>query len=224
MQENQERVIISLDPDFNPTGNKHPNTIKKEMKADPDFLEMSEDEQNAIFERVDNLINSTDDINQYGTLSEMVQEASRWGYEDIRYQKNLIVNFNNLNENLKTPDNYFKKYVDGSVLNAGEVIAKLTVRDNDYPCSSYLVIWEMIMPFTGRVFALTEFDNVVGHYKSWNQDLFVIGGINDTRQEAIAWYKEVTGKIVTYKTAEELAEEKQDSDKKVNSFASKWGL
>ena len=100
MQENQERVIISLDPDFNPTGNKHPNTIKKEMKADPDFLEMSEDEQNAIFERVDNLINSTDDINQYGTLSEMVQEASRWGYEDIRYQKNLIVNFNNLNENL----------------------------------------------------------------------------------------------------------------------------
>ena len=96
MQENQERVIISLDPDFNPTGNKHPNTIKKEMKADPDFLEMSEDEQNAIFERVDNLINSTDDINQYGTLSEMVQEASRWGYEDIRYQKNLIVNFNNL--------------------------------------------------------------------------------------------------------------------------------
>ena len=127
MQENQERVIISLDPDFNPTGNKHPNTIKKEMKADPDFLEMSEDEQNAIFERVDNLINSTDDINQYGTLSEMVQEASRWGYEDIRYQKNLIVNFNNLNENLKTPENYFKKYVDGSVLNAGEVIAKLTV-------------------------------------------------------------------------------------------------
>ena len=45
MQENQERVIISLDPDFNPTGNKHPNTIKKEMKADPDFLELSEDEQ-----------------------------------------------------------------------------------------------------------------------------------------------------------------------------------
>lgn len=54
--------------------------------------------------------------------------------------------------------------------------------------------------------------------------LFVIAGINDTRQEAIAWYKEVTGKIVTYKTDEELAEEKQDSDKKVNSFASKWGL
>ena len=145
MQENQERVIISLNPNFNPTGSKHPNTIKKEMKADPDFLEMSEDEQNAIFERVDNLINSTDDINQYGTLSEMVQEASRWGYEDIRYQKNLIVNFNNLNENLKTPENYFKKYVDGSVLNAGEVIAKLTVRDNDYPCSSYLVIWEICL-------------------------------------------------------------------------------
>ena len=224
MQENQERVIISLDPDFNPTGNKHPNTIKKEMKADPDFLELSEDEQNAIFERVDNLINSTDDISKYGTLSEMVEEASHWGHGYIRYQKNLIVNFNNLNENLKTPDNYFKKYVDGSVLNAGEVIAKLTVRDNDYPCSSYLVIWEMIMPFTGRVFALTDFDNTVGHYKSWNQDLFVIGGINDTRQEAIAWYKEVTGKIVTYKTDEELAEEKQDSDKKVNSFASKWGL
>ncbi len=224
MQENQERVIISLDPDFNPTGNKHPNTIKKEMMADPDFQELSEDEQNAIFERVDNLITSTDDINQYGTLSEMVQEASRWGHKDIRYQKNLIVNSNNLNENLKAIKDYVKQYVDGTVLNAGEVIAKLTVRDNDYPCSSYLVIWEMIMPFTGRVFALTDFDNTIGVYKSWNQDLFVIGGINDTRQEAIAWYKEVTGKIVTYKTDEELAEEKQDSDKKVNSFASKWGL
>ena len=76
MQENQERVIISLNPNFNPTGSKHPNTIKKEMKSDPDFLELSEDEQNAIFERVDNLINSTDDIIRYGTLSEMVEEAS----------------------------------------------------------------------------------------------------------------------------------------------------
>lgn len=45
MQENQERVIISLNPNFNPTGSKHPNTIKKEMKSDPDFLELSEDEQ-----------------------------------------------------------------------------------------------------------------------------------------------------------------------------------
>ena len=47
MQETQfkeERIIISLNPDFNPTGNKHPNTIKKEMKSDPDFLELSEDE------------------------------------------------------------------------------------------------------------------------------------------------------------------------------------
>ena len=48
--------------------------------------------------------------------------------------------------------------------------------------------------------------------------------MNDTRKDAIAWYKEVTCKIVTYKSDEELAEEKQDSDKKVNSFASKWGL
>ena len=224
MQENQERVIFSLDPDFNPTGNKHPNTIKKELKADPDFLELSEDEQNTLFEKVDNLISSTDDISKYGTLSEMVEEASHWGHGNIRYQKNLIVYQNGLNDKLKYPELLSSTYIDGNVLNAGEVIAKFTVRDNDYPCSSYLVIWEMIMPFTGRVFALTEFDNVVGHYKSWNQDLFVIGGINDTRQEAIAWYKEVTGKIVTYKTDEELAEEKQDSDKKVNSFASKWGL
>ena len=48
---------------------------------------MSEDEQNAIFERVDNLINSTDDINQYGTLSEMVQEASRWGLRRYKISK-----------------------------------------------------------------------------------------------------------------------------------------
>ena len=224
MQENQERVIISLNPNFNPTGSKHPNTIKKEMKSDPDFLELSEDEQNALFEKVDNLISSTDDISKYGTLSEMVEEASHWGHGNIRYQKNLIVSLNELNDKLKYSEFLSSKYIDGNVLNAGEVIAKLTVQDNDYPCFSYLVIWEMIMPFTGRVFALTDFDNTVGHYKSWNQDLFVIGGMNDTRKDAIAWYKEVTGKIVTYKRDEELAEEKQDSDKKVNSFASKWGL
>ena len=224
MQENQERVIISLNPNFNPTGNKHPNTIKKEMKADPDFLELSEDEQNTLFEKVDNLISSTDDISKYGTLSEMVEEASHWGHGNIRYQKNLIVYQNGLNDKLKYPELLSSTYIDGNVLNAGEVIAKLTVDDNDYPYSSNLVIWEMIMPFTGRVFALTDFDNTVGHYKCWNQDLFVIGGINDTRQEAIAWYKEVTGKIVTYKTAEELAEEKQASAQKVNKFASKWGF
>ena len=224
MQENQERVIISLDPDFNPTGNKHPNTIKKEMKADPDFLELSEDEQNAIFERVDNLINSTDDIIRYGTLSEMVEEASHWGHGNIRYQKELKVYLNDVNDKLKYPEVFPDTFVDGTILNAGEVIAKLTISDNDYPCSSFLVIWEMIMPFTGRVFTLTDINNYCSHHKSWNEDLFVIGGIDDTRQEAIAWYKEVTGKIVTYKTDEELAEEKQDSDKKVNSFASKWGL
>ena len=65
MQETQfkeERIIISLNPDFNPTGNKHPNTIKKEMKSDPDFLELSEDEQKALFKKVDSLISTMDDI------------------------------------------------------------------------------------------------------------------------------------------------------------------
>ena len=227
MQETQfkeERIIISLNPDFNPTGNKHPNTIKKEMKSDPDFLELSEDEQKALFKKVDSLISTMDDIKKYGTLSEMVEEASRWGHGNIRYQKNLIVSLNELNDKLKYSEFLSSKYIDGNVLNAGEVIAKLTVQDNDYPCFSYLVIWEMIMPFTGRVFALTDFDNTVGHYKSWNQDLFVIGGMNDTRKDAIAWYKEVTGKIVTYKSDEELAEEKQASAQKVNKFASKWGI
>ena len=85
MQENQERVIISLNPDFNPTGKKHPDAIKKEMKADPAFLELSEDEQNALFTKVDGLISDMDDIKKYGTLSEMVEEASHWNW--ITYNK-----------------------------------------------------------------------------------------------------------------------------------------
>ena len=47
---------------------------------------------------------------------------------------------------------------------------------------------------------------------------------NNTITDFEEWYKEVTGKIVTYKSDEELAEEKQASAQKVNKFASKWGI
>ena len=224
MQESCERIIISLDPEFNPSGRKHPNTIKREMKADPDFQELSSEEQETLLAKADNMIQSSDDITKYGTLQEMVDEASLWGHGSIRFQKNLIVSLNSINDRLKGEGFLERPYKDGCVLNQGEVIAKLEVNDNDYPSFSYLYLWNMIMPFTGRVFALTEFDNIVGHYKHWHEDLFIIGNITDTREDAIEWYKKTTGKIPTYKTPEEIEKEKQASDRKVNKLANKWGL
>ena len=61
-------------------------------------------------------------------------------------------------------------------------------------------------------------------HKQWNEDIFIIAGRNETRKEVIAWYKKSTGKIPSYKSADELKEEKQASANKVNKFASKWGI
>lgn len=250
MQENQERVIISLDPSFNPTGNKHPNTIKKEMKADPDFLEMSEDEQKALFTKVDGLISTMDDIKKYGTLSEMVEEASRWNCSGVPYGKNLILD--KFNKKLcYTEDEYVNLhggweriwseeidvpmhlYKDGVVLNAGEKIMSVGVYHTRLLANPrYVPIWDIVMPFTGRIFALTDIKDPEMNcdsskedmHKQWNEDIFIIAGRNDTRKEVIAWYKETTGKIPSYKSADELKEEKQASTNKVNKFASKWGI
>ena len=259
MQETQfkeERIIISLNPDFNPTGNKHPNTIKKEMKSDPDFLELSEDEQKALFKKVDSLISTMDDIKKYGTLSEMVEEASHWNCSGVPYGKDLILDkFNkklcytedeyvNLHggwvrmgcEGIRVPLHLGEGdfiYKDGVVLNAGEKIMSVVVYNTDVVAEPrYVPIWDIVMPFTGKIFALTDIqDPEMGYnsskedkHKQWNEDIFIIAGRNDTRKEVIAWYKKTTGKIPSYKTADELEEEKQSSDKKVNSFASKWGI
>ena len=258
MQETQfkeERIIISLNPDFNPTGNKHPNTIKKEMKADPDFMELSEDEQKALFKKVDSLISTMADIKKYGTLSEMVEEASHWDCDGFPYGKDLILyNFNKKLSYTKEEildmhggwGGIIKKrniadlcldklfyYRDGVVLNAGEKIMSVVVYNTDVVAEPrYVPIWDIVMPFTGKIFALTDIqDPEMGYnsskedkHKQWNEDIFIIAGRNDTRKEVIAWYKKTTGKIPSYKTADELEEEKQSSAKKVNKFASKWGI
>lgn len=229
MQENQERVIISLDPDFNPTGNKHPNTIKKEMKADPDFMELSEDEQKALFKKVDSLISTMDDIKKYGTLSEMVEEASSWNCSGVPYGKNLILD--NFNKKLLGERDFI--YKDGVVLSAGEKIMSVGVYHTRLLADPrYVPIWDIVMPFTGRIFALTDIKDPKMNcdsskqdmHKQWNEDIFIIAGQNETRKEVIAWYKKSTGKIPSYKSADELKEEKQASANKVNKFASKWGL
>lgn len=259
MQETQfkeERIIISLNPDFNPTGNKHPNTIKKEMKSDPDFLELSEDEQKALFKKVDSLISTMDDIKKYGTLSEMVEEASHWNCSGVPYGKDLILD--NFNKKLcYTEDEYVALhggwdriwsggihvplhlgerdfiYKDGVVLNAGEKIMSVGVSHTRLLADPrYVPIWDIVMPFTGRIFALTDIKDPEMNcdsskkdmHKQWNEDIFIIAGRNETRKEVIAWYKKSTGKIPSYKSADELKEEKQASANKVNKFASKWGI
>ena len=252
----EERIIISLNPDFNPTGKKHPDAIKKEMKADPAFLELSEDEQNALFTKVDGLISDMDDIKKYGTLSEMVEEASHWNCSGVPYGKNLILDkFNkklcytedeyvNLHggwvrmgcEGIRVPLHLGEGdfiYKDGVVLNAGEKIMSVGVYHTRLLANPrYVPIWDIVMPFTGRIFALTDIKDPEMNcdsskedmHKQWNEDIFIIAGCNDTRKEVIAWYKETTGKIPSYRSTDELKEEKQASAQKVNKFASKWGI
>ena len=51
-----ERVIVKLDPDYNPTGKPMPDTLLEQMKADPDFEKLSETEQQKVISKVKNMI------------------------------------------------------------------------------------------------------------------------------------------------------------------------
>ena len=49
---NGERIIVKLDPDYNPTGKPMPDTLLKKIKADPDFAKLSEAEQKKVISKV----------------------------------------------------------------------------------------------------------------------------------------------------------------------------
>ena len=67
---NGERIIVKLDPDYNPTGKPMPDTLLKKIKADPDFAKLSEAEQKKVISKVENMIKDVEDVDKYGTLKE----------------------------------------------------------------------------------------------------------------------------------------------------------
>lgn len=67
---NGERVIVKLDPYYNPTGKPMPDTLLKKIKADPDFAKLSEEEQKQVISKIENMIKDVEDVDKYGTLKE----------------------------------------------------------------------------------------------------------------------------------------------------------
>ena len=100
-----ERVIVKLDPDFNPTGKPMPDTILEQMKADPDFEKLSETEQQKVISKVKNLIKDVEDVAKYGTLKEKFAKVASmnkfiYNKEAIPYIK-LSDNMESENEGAK---------------------------------------------------------------------------------------------------------------------------
>ena len=54
---NGERIIVKLDPNYNPTGKPLPSVMLEEMKADPDFAKLSEPEKQMVIENLKTLLN-----------------------------------------------------------------------------------------------------------------------------------------------------------------------
>ena len=73
---NGERIIVKLDPNYNPTGKPMPSVMLEEMKADPDFAKLSEEEQKQVISKVENMIQEVEDVDKYGTLKEKLMKVA----------------------------------------------------------------------------------------------------------------------------------------------------
>lgn len=79
-------------------------------------------------------------------------------------------------------------------------------------------------PITGKIFSLCEMKNDCTKV-NWGDDLFIISTVpDDTREEAIKWYKETTGKEPKYKTKEDKKKEAATKKANVDNYLSKWDL
>lgn len=248
-----ERIIISLNPNFNPTGKPAPDTILKQMKADPDFAKLSDDARKKVIDKVNSMISEMADIKKYGTLRDKVDEATKWGHGQRRYKDRIYVitkllyfsDSNNYSE-LETSvlydgtyngcnyDYYAKHFQEGVKVKGGQTIAFLCVSEDEYTKGEFgsdslsfsndEKIAEIKSPIAGSVYSLTEIREY-GEEVSWGEDLFIVSSIpNDTRQNAIKWYKETTGKDPSFITPEDKAEVEANASANADNFLSKWGF
>ena len=73
---NGERVIVKLDPNYNPTGKPMPDEMLKQMESDPDFVKLSEEEQKMVMNKIKNLVKETRDLVKYGTLKQKIEKCA----------------------------------------------------------------------------------------------------------------------------------------------------
>lgn len=258
-----ERVIVKLDPDYNPTGKPMPDTILEQMKADPDYAKLSEAEKIQVIKKVQNLIKDVEDIDKYGTLSEkIIKVASLKSYNENKMGVPFIILSNKLNMQLleaplkkftgNTSDPYVLEYdetaglkffgsisnlhksgklmflKEGSQVNAGQCILNLIAIDatpgSSYNAYSDYKVAEIKAPISGSVFSLVALQTEL-NAADWGEDLFIVSNIpDDTREEAIKWYKETTGKTPRFKTNYDKRKEAAEQEKNVDDFLSKWNL
>jgi len=234
-----ERIVISLEPDFNPTGKPHPDTLLKQMKADHGYAKLSETERQKVTDKVNNMITKMEDIRYYGTLKEKVDGVTCWHIGSNYYKNKPYISFPcdvyNMNygnsqyckDSISGDDTRHLK--EGLFYKAGQTVVGLFVTTKDNP--KYLSfdyreerVAEIKTPISGKVFSLCEIQEY-GVEVCWGEDLFIVSSIpNDSREDAIKWYKETTGRIPSYKTPEDIATENAQADSNASSFLSKWDL
>lgn len=247
---NGERIIVKLDPDYNPTGKPMPDTLLKQMKADPDFAKLSEEEQKQVISKVENMVKEVEDVDKYGTLKEkLIKVVALKNYYDNKNAIPFIKLVNNIPNKGHTFEgeycnNIFGKrllknilfLLEGSQVNVGQCILKLLAIDEAdkiheivesdlLPFNDYFEIADIKAPISGKIFSLCQMRSNYGVKVNWNDDLFIVSSVaDDTRSAAIKWYKETTGKEPQYKTPEDKQEEAAAKKANVDSFLSKWDL
>ncbi len=237
---NGERIIVKLDPNYNPTGKPMPSVMLEEMKADPDFAKLSQAEQQMVIKKVKKLVQKPEDLVEYGTLIQKIAECA------------LMKNFENNDGRLPyivlhLEEEYnsgrLKHIMEGCTVSAGATVLHLMAMgkvpkkgfensvgpigrllgDDMYDTLRFYIA-DIKAPITGKVFSLCEIKNSCTQV-AWNNDLFIVSSIpDDTRSAAIKWYKETTGKEPQYKTPEDKQEEEAAQKANVDSFLSKWDL
>ena len=247
---NGERIIVKLDPDYNPTGKPMPDTLLKKIKADPDFAKLSEEEQKNVINRVKNMVKDVEDVEKYGTLKEKLMKVadleafsinkkavpyvilSKSGLEleeEPEYVSNEILEISILVSRVPMPQEVAHNLLkEGSQVNAGQCVLDLMAVDKDtfedYFINDEPKIAVITAPISGKVFSLCNLRNFARKV-DWNDDLFIVSSIpDDTRHEAIKWYKETTGKEPKYKTKEDKKKEAATKKANVDNYLSKWDL
>lgn len=245
-----ERIIVKLDPNYNPTGKPMPDTLLKQMKADPDFAKLSEEEQKQVISKVENMIKEVEDVDKYGTLKEkLIKVATLKNYYYNETGLPFIKLVKDIPNKIQTfEDEYYYNIlgrrelknilflIEGSQVNVGQCILKLLAIDEedkiheilfegDIDYKDYFEIVDIKAPISGKIFSLCQMRSNYGVKVNWNDDLFIVSSIpDDTRSAAIKWYKETTGKEPRYKTPEDIQEEEAAQKANVDSFLSKWDL
>ena len=241
---NAERVIVKLDPNYNPTGKPMPDTLLKKIKADPDFAKLSEEEQMQVISKVENMIQEVEDVDKYGTLKEkLMKVAALRGFYNNREAIPYVTLSSDMAyriEKITVQEGFLiaipiEKGIyllrEGSDVNAGQCVLKLWAansNDETYRCYNLdyeNVIAEIKAPISGKIFSLCQMRQEEAVRVEWNDDLFIVSSIpDDTRSEAIKWYKETTGKVPKYKTSEDIQKEMATKEANVDNYLSKWDL